>query len=79
MNIEFLQVSRPDLYVFVFSYLRVDALAIFNIGSVLIFIVVIYQNYKGRFIIAFFMAAAEMLIHALLASYFIGDIASLKS
>lgn len=55
-----------------FYAIKVYPMAIFNIGSVSIFILAVLLNYKGKLLLAYNIAVTEIMVHAILATIFIG-------
>jgi hypothetical protein len=55
-----------------FYVIKVYPMVIFNIFSINLFIITIFLNYKGKLSLAYNLGATEILVHACLATIFIG-------
>ena len=60
------------VFIGLFAYLKVYPLAIFNIGSVIAWYFVLYNNLKGRQVASFILASVEVVSHAIAAVLFLG-------
>ncbi|MBD3274215.1 MAG: hypothetical protein GF372_02835 [Candidatus Marinimicrobia bacterium] len=60
------------LFIALFAYLKVYPLALINIGSVIVWYLVLQNNLKGRQIRSFTLAIAEVVLHAIAAALFLG-------
>lgn len=60
------------LFIFFFLSIGSIALSVLNIFSVLTWLVALYQNQRGRYVLATIMGSAEIIVHALLATHFLG-------
>ena len=60
--------------VFIFFFLSIGSLwlSMLNIFSVVIWLIAMYQNQQGRYVLATFMGSIETIIHAVLATHFLG-------
>ncbi len=60
-------------FIVLFTSLNIKELAIFNIVSAFLYIFIFMINYRGKLITAFLLTAGEVVVHASLGSYFLGD------
>jgi diguanylate cyclase (GGDEF)-like protein len=60
--------------VFIFFFLSIGSLwlSVFNVFSVVIWLIAMYQNQQGRYVLATFMGTIETIVHAVLATHFLG-------
>ncbi len=59
---------------FIFFFLSIGSLwlSVVNIFSVLIWLLALYQNQRGRYLLTTFTATFEIIVHAILATHFLG-------
>ena len=60
------------LFIPLFSLISVTPLALYNVGSSIIWIFILWQHLKGKIIVSIFIAILEIILHAALCVVFIG-------
>jgi len=60
------------LFIFVFSLISVKPLALYNIASTIIWILILRQHLKGKIIASIYLAVPEVILHAALCVVVIG-------
>jgi len=60
--------------IFIFFFLSIGSLwlSVLNVFSVLIWLIAMYQNQRGRYLLATLMGTIETITHAILATHFLG-------
>jgi len=60
------------LFIPLFSLISVTPLALYNVGSSIIWIFILWQHLKGKIMASIFLAVPEVILHAVLCVVFIG-------
>lgn len=70
--VSYLGIFTHSLFIPLFFWAKVDVLAYFNMFSVLFWVVAFYLNRKGRHTEAIILLSFEIIVHASLATYYLG-------